>query len=121
MKLLSSEPEGSILTARRPSVKSICNLDAPFARHPRISFLCSSSKSSMNCSREYPGRFSAGYIRLSAEGEMTACLTGTRAYFIARSKKSYPYVRKRNGPLVNRGHRRVCPEENATLNPSGVV
>jgi hypothetical protein len=34
------------------------------------------------------GRFSAGYIRLRAEGDMTACFTGTCAYFIARSRKS---------------------------------
>jgi hypothetical protein len=32
------------------------------------------------------GRSSAGYIRLRADAEMTACLTGTCAYFSARSR-----------------------------------
>ena len=30
----------------------------------------------MNSSREYPGMPSAGYMRLSAEGEITACFSG---------------------------------------------
>ena len=32
MKLWSSSPVGSIFTAKRPSVKSICTACAPFAR-----------------------------------------------------------------------------------------
>jgi hypothetical protein len=34
------------------------------------------------------GKISVGYMRLKAEGEIMACLTGTCAYFIARSRKS---------------------------------
>src|ERR1700730_9507202 len=88
MKLLSSDPDGSILTAKRPSVKSIWTLCAPFAKHPRISFSCSLSKSLMNSSREYRGRSSPGYIRLRAEGEMMACLAVTFKYFTCQFRKS---------------------------------
>ena len=77
MKLDSSSPDGSILSAKRPSVKSICTEAAPFARQRRISVTCSVSKSSMKASRGYPGIGCSGYIRLRADGEMTACLRGT--------------------------------------------
>jgi hypothetical protein len=79
MKLASRWPVGSIFIARRPSVKSTCTLWAPFARQRRISFSCSPSRSSMNWSRVYPGIPSEGYMSDSAEGEITACFTGTFA------------------------------------------
>ena len=41
MKLCRSSPDGSIFIARRPSVKSIWTLWAPFARQRRISVSCS--------------------------------------------------------------------------------
>ena len=40
----------------------------------------------MNCSRGYPGISSEGYIRLNADGEITACLTGRCAYLSATSR-----------------------------------
>src|SRR5664280_2554324 len=51
MKLCSRPPEGSSLTARRPSVKSICSLCAPSTRQLRTSVSCSRSRSSMKRSR----------------------------------------------------------------------
>ena len=75
----------------------------------------------MNCSRGYPGISSAGYMRLSAEGEMTACFTGTWAYRRATSRYSSACRMYRNGPPVSRGIRRVCPAENGILKPSGAV
>jgi hypothetical protein len=52
MKLFKSSPEGSILIASRPSVKSIWTESAPFVRQERTSFSCSRRRSSMNAFRE---------------------------------------------------------------------
>ncbi len=75
----------------------------------------------MNWSRGYPGMPPAGYIRLSAEGEITACFTGTWAYRSATSRYSSARRRYRNGPPVSRGIRRVCPAEKGIRKPSGAV
>ena len=77
---------GSSFTDSRPSVKSTCTLWAPASRHRRMSASASPTRSSRKASRGYPGSPSAGYSRLRAEAEITACFTGTVAYRLARSR-----------------------------------
>src|SRR5229473_6594172 len=60
-----------------------------------------------------------GYSKLKAEVEMTACLSGTCAYWRALSRYASARVAYWNGPAVKRGSCRVCPSANGMVTPSG--
>ena len=77
MKLWSSCPEGSILTASRPSVKSICTLCAPLLQAIADLGLVLAQQVLDELISRVAVDLSAGYMRLKADGEITACFTGT--------------------------------------------
>ena len=122
MKLWSRSPEGSILIASRPSVKSIWTLCAPFVQAAADLGLVLAQQVVDELLARVAGDLVGGIHQAQGRGRDDRLLHRHVRVAHAPRRGSCPRTAgSGTGRAVSRGIRRVWPAANGILKPSGAV